>query len=288
MHPSNKKNLRFSLVVGTIGRSTELDRLLSSLKTQSQKNFEVIIVDQNLDQRVNQVIVAYADTFPIKHVQSEIGLSHARNVGLGYASGELIAFPDDDCWYPPSALEQVDHFFCEHPTIDVVNGMAIDTDGVPCCGRWDTKPGYINRWNVWKRGISFTIFMRSKVIETTGLFDETLGVGTTSGFSAGEETSYLLRAIQSGVRIYYNPKIHIYHPTDQPAYDSIRKKRAYNYGMGLGRVLRLHRYPVWFSAYHMLRPLGGSFLALVTGKINKSEYHFQLFKGKIKGWLSKL
>jgi glycosyltransferase involved in cell wall biosynthesis len=47
-----------SLIIATLGRTLELDRLMATLVNQSFKNFEIIIVDQNADDRLNYIVQA--------------------------------------------------------------------------------------------------------------------------------------------------------------------------------------------------------------------------------------
>ena len=98
--------LKFSLLLATVGRTAELERFLSSLDAQTYRNFDLIVVDQNPDERLAALVQSYAGRFPVLCVKSTPGLSRARNAGLRYVSGDVIAFPDDDCWYPPDLLRK--------------------------------------------------------------------------------------------------------------------------------------------------------------------------------------
>ena len=44
--------MRFSLIVATLNRTDELGTLLESLNRQDHRDFEVIVIDQNADQRL--------------------------------------------------------------------------------------------------------------------------------------------------------------------------------------------------------------------------------------------
>ena len=110
--------MRFSLVLGTVSRTWELERFLVSLNAQTYRDFELIVVDQNPDDRLVPLLAACADGFPTTHLRSERGLSRAKNVGIEAASGAVIGFPDDNCEFPPRLLEKVAAFFERHPEID--------------------------------------------------------------------------------------------------------------------------------------------------------------------------
>src|SRR5687768_2332931 len=92
----------FSLIVPTLNRREEVQRLLASIEAQSSRNFEVIIVDQNLNDLLDAVCRDFASRMPLKHLKVESrGAARARNHGLGVAKGAIINFPDDDCEFTP-------------------------------------------------------------------------------------------------------------------------------------------------------------------------------------------
>ncbi|WP_455037603.1 glycosyltransferase family A protein [Leptotrichia massiliensis] len=104
--------MKVSLVMPTINVTTELDLFLKSLKAQTYKDFELIVVDQNEGNEVFEIVKDYEEDFKIKYVKSdEKGLSLNRNRGLILMKGEIVGFPDDDCEYSPDKLEKVVAFF---------------------------------------------------------------------------------------------------------------------------------------------------------------------------------
>jgi len=278
-------NLKFSLILATVGRTEELKKFLEHLNMQTYTNFELIVVDQNDDGRLVPILKDYKERFSILHLRSERGLSRARNVGLRYASGDIVAFPDDDCWYPPDLLEKVAKFLEEHPGVDGLTGRSVDENGESSSGRWDYDAGLINRFNVWKRGISISIFLKTKIIEIIDGFDEMLGVGAHTPWGSGEETDYLLCALEEGYKIYYDPTIAVYHP-HSTVYCNNAIKRARLYAQGMGCVLRKHNYPFWFVLYQFLRPVGGILLSLLQGEFKKITYYYNVLSGRVRGWLS--
>jgi glycosyltransferase involved in cell wall biosynthesis len=102
-----------SLIVATLNRIAELERFLDSLEEQSCRDFEVLVVDQNPDDRLVPMLGLHSG-LEIRHLRSERGLSRARNVGLRAARGDIMAVPDDDCWYPNNLLATVAAWFESH------------------------------------------------------------------------------------------------------------------------------------------------------------------------------
>src|SRR5439155_16279062 len=94
----------FDLVLATVGRVDELRHFLDALQDQAYRNFRLIIVDQNADGRLDPILDSYRGSIPLLRVSSEPGLSRARNVALRRLEGDVVSFPDDDCWYPPDLL----------------------------------------------------------------------------------------------------------------------------------------------------------------------------------------
>ncbi len=270
--------MQFSLILATVGRTEPLVRLFNSLTTQTHRDFKLIVVDQNIDDRLAHFLARYGATFPIIHLRSENkGKSSANNVGLLYADGDVIHFPDDDCWYPDDLFERVNRLFTINPNWGGVTGRE-------ATGKWDRQAGFVNRFNLWRRHISFTMFFRRQVIDGMR-FDETLGVGAGTKWGSGEDSDFLLRAMQRAP-VYYDPDLTVFHPEwAAPPYEEAKKAKARNYGMGMGHVLRVHSYPSWFAGYHVFRPLAGALLSLLCGDPAKAQFHWAFLEGRSKGWL---
>lgn len=278
--------MKFSLVLATIERTTELKRFLDSLDAQSYRDFELIVVDQNPDDRLVPILACYAGHWPMLHLRSPKGLSRARNVGLQHISGDLLCFPDDDCWYPPELLEQVAAFFSRFPQYDGYTGRGVNENGMTVGGRYDQQPGNISFYTVWNRATSFTIFLRVTIFHSVEYFDETLGVGSGTPYGSAEEMDYLIRAIQRGHSLYYDPALLVFHPDPQLLYDQKLFQRGFLYGCGMGRAFKKYHYPLWFLAYNLARPLGGALFSLFVGNLPKSRFHLAVLRGRLTGWRS--
>jgi GT2 family glycosyltransferase len=158
------------------------------------------------------------------------------------------------------------------PTLDGVTGRAPDSPS------WKRDAATLTRENLWNRAISFTIFLRRAVIERVGAFDEALGLPTSSG----EEVDYLIRAIDQGARIEYDPTLVVMHPekSRDPAAVGARD------GASLGYILRKHRYPPLTVARMLVRPAGGALFALLRNDRRRALFHVSTLRGRLAGYRS--
>lgn len=272
-----------SLIVATIHRVPELDRLLVSLEQQSTRDFEVIVVDQNPDDRLTHLLQAH-NRLAIRHLRSAPGLSRARNVGLSVSRGELVAFPDDDCWYPPELMASVAAWFDGHPRFALL-GTAVRTAQNRRSGpRSPATSCIVTKENVWKCAVSTALFLRRRVSDAVGGFDERIGIGAPSPYQSGEETDYVLRAFDHGFGMWFEASLTVHHPS----LDSIARlrKNTYPFALGTGCVLRMHGYSPYQISAHLVRSLGGAVLSLCRCRLDQAVVYALRGAGQLAGYVT--
>lgn len=148
------------------------------------------------------------DRHLVVHTTSDvISLSAARNLLLEFARCDgafdrdtLVAFPDDDCWYPNGTLQAIVHRFDNNPALGFwfcqygsapVDAMSVDFAAERAA----------NISEVVRNASSNTCFLRGDVMEAVGIFDEGLGIGTPLGGS--EDLDVAIRAFQKSQRSVY-------------------------------------------------------------------------------------
>lgn len=277
--------MKFSLIMGTLGRTAEVGRFLASLQRQDYRDFELIIIDQNPDGRLLPLIAEYRQYFSIKRLVSPKGLSRARNTGLSQISGDIVAFPDDDCWYPDGLLSYVASRFEQDAKLDGLTGRFVDESG-NFEGRWLPHSQVLNRYTVWRGAISFSIFLRRAMVNRIGAFDEMLGVGAGTPWGAGEETDYLLRGIKLGACIEFDHALVLHHPVKTSSYDKAACDRQACYEAGFGRVICRSGFPFWYFPLVCLRTLTGSGIALCRGHPAQAHFKWHSVQSRIRGWLT--
>jgi glycosyltransferase involved in cell wall biosynthesis len=284
------EQVKVSLIVSTLGRTIQLEKLLDSLTHQEWKAFEVIIVDQNGDDRLVSVVNPQRWPFPVRriHTPDQRGLSCGRNEGIKYADGSVLLFPDDDCWYPPWLLAKGMELLEKHRCASVT-GRAADETGRSINGRFAEHATWIDRRNVWITQIEWVVFFRREAIITVGGYDENIGIGSSTPWGANEGQDLTLRLLEAGFTAYYDPDLfgfHIELLKFLPSDDMIRKGRSY--ARGFGYVLRKHRYGITSLCYWVLRPALRAASLLLKGEWRRSRYYVIVLLGRIEGWLGKV
>ncbi|MCH5219483.1 MAG: glycosyltransferase [Muribaculaceae bacterium] len=101
-----------SFIVPVYNRPDEVSELLDSLSCQSEKDFEVIIVEDGSSLPCEaQCLAARANGLNVRYFyKSNEGRSIARNVGMEKAASDFFIFVDSDCVIPPDYVAKVSEF----------------------------------------------------------------------------------------------------------------------------------------------------------------------------------
>lgn len=274
-----------SLVMCTYQREQELEPLLDSLVAQHCSDFELLVVDQNADDRLLPLLDRARERgLRLLHLrQSQPNLSAARNLGLRHATGRWIGFPDDDCWYEP----------------DLIAKLVAHVDAAPDCtvavAHWAEFPQHAARplqlsWSRSRRfrdrlATSFMLFFDRRVFERLGGFDPRLGVGQWYG--AAEETDLLLRALHAGERAEFCTDAVVHHPLKPVSASTAAQRRALREReRGTGAVYAIHSLPLDVCCRGLLAPVLKQLLALCRPGVD-ADLRIGLLEvlGRAEGWL---
>jgi GT2 family glycosyltransferase len=266
----------FDLIVATRGRVTELGTFLDSVEAQSYGAVRVLVVDQNGDDRLVPVLAGRA--LAVVHLRAEPGLSRARNAALERLDADVVAFPDDDCTYPPGVLARVARQLAEDPALDGLSGRSVGADG-SASASWKEDPAVLTDDNLWNRVNSAALFLRRQVVERVGSFDERLGLGSGTPTASGEEIDLAIRAVRSGAQIAYDPSLAVTHDGVEPD-EALR----YRDGASVGYILRKHDYGPTVVARMLVRPLGGAALSVVRLDPGRARLHLATLRGRVAGY----
>lgn len=111
-----------SVIMPTHDRPGRLQGALQSILAQTYRHLEVIVVDDASDPPA-QTVVAPLGGDPrlrVERLPGNVGAAGARNAGLALATGEFVAFLDDDDRWEPTKVELQVGYLKAHPEAGLV------------------------------------------------------------------------------------------------------------------------------------------------------------------------
>ena len=214
---------QISIIACTRNRAESLPVCLNSIEQAAAANravdVELVIVDNGSTDATAAVLQAWQKSTSVRCrvlLAEQRGLSHARNCGLEQATGEIIAFTDDDCTVAPDYLTQLARAYAADagPTLRGGRVELGDPRDLPFTIKTDLASqrftgghpgGFIHGCN---------LTMSRSALELVGRFDTRLGAGQAIG--AAEDSDFVYRAHRSGVTVLYDPSIVVFHHHGRP------------------------------------------------------------------------
>lgn len=190
-------SLKFSVVITTYNRPDCLLEALDGIKNQQYSPYEIFIIDDNSSCSYDSVKPAI-DSLNAKYCRQDVscGANKARNLGVEYASGDVIAFLDDDDIWLPEYLGTLSELYQEGADAVVSGFKQLGKEDVIVINK-DTlvTESSLLRGNTYC-GMSGFSAKRDLLIKNQ--FDETL--------NNGQDWDMYVRLFQQGVSFFNVPK----------------------------------------------------------------------------------
>jgi len=195
-----------SVIIPTHNRAAMVRRAVASVLRQTYPHLECIVVDDASTDDTAQIVAEFGDG-RIRYLRHERnkGASAARNTGIAQATGELIAFLDDDDEWLPAKLEKQVPLLQQAPEqvglvycwLDYYRDETLVREWHP------TLQGYVfdRVLDAQRLGNSSTLLVRREVVETVGGFDESLPRGNDGDF---------IRRVCRDYEVDYVPEVLVY------------------------------------------------------------------------------
>ena len=256
--------MKFSIIIPVYNRPDEVEELLDTLIVQSNKNFELIIVEDGSELKCDKIIQQCNADFEISYFFKENGgPASARNFGMAKAQYDYFIFFDSDCLIPANYFDIVSNSLTQN-YVDAFGGpdaahesftpiqKAISysmTSFFTTCG----IRGGNEKMEQFKPR-SFNMGYSRKVYEQTQGF---------SNMRFGEDVDMSLKILKNGFSTKLIKEAFVYHKrrTD------FRKFYKQVYNSGIARINLFMRHPNSLKIVHLFPSifmLGSIFLLILS------------------------
>lgn len=176
-----KKNIKkVSAIITTHNRLALLKRAINSVFSQTYKPLELIVVDDSSTDGTKEYCTNKHFTYLYIPKEESKGGNYARNLGIKAATGEYIAFLDDDDYWLPEKVEKqiklIEEKRCElvycGRRLEIINGNNVQYQ--------DLFPSINNSGDMRKKILTTicttttNILVKKSALIEVGLFDESL------------------------------------------------------------------------------------------------------------------
>lgn len=242
MNFCNSKNndVTFSIIIPTCNRPRLLARCLDSLSRLDYpyNRFETIIVDDGSRTSNENVLTPFRNKMSLKFIRQEnSGPASARNTGASRATGEFLAFTDDDCMPARNWLSELEHGLLSAPDCmvggRVVNGLQANIYAQASHLILDIVYAHYNA-----EGTDPHFFASNNMAVPASAFRSAGGFDASYPHAGGEDREFCDRWLVLGYGMTYVSKaiVNHYHDLTLPTY----WKQHVAYGKGAFRFNRSH------------------------------------------------
>lgn len=214
-----------SVIICTYNRAEMLRETLASWRSvkNAGSNVELVIVDNNSTDHTQKVVESFLPACPsqFRYVfETHAGLSRARNRGIEEASGQIIAFVDDDVYFDKEWLNALLKVFNDNPEISCAGGRSIPKfdgnkpdwiteDILRLYG--STNSGDQDRLMIFpEHPFGLNMAFRKEVFTHVGNFNINLG-RIKSSLMSNEERDIFYRISKVNLKVFYASKAILHH-----------------------------------------------------------------------------
>ena len=240
--------MKYSIIVPVYNRPDEVDELLESLSNQTQKDFEVIIVEDGSIKNCKDVCDKYADILVLHYYAKEnSGPGQSRNYGAERANGEWLIILDSDVVLPEGYLAAVNSAISSdiaafggpdaaHPSFTPIQ-KAISYSMTSFFTTGGIRGGKAKLDKFYPR--SYNMGIRRDVYQQLGGF---------SKMRFGEDIDFSYRIVESGNKTQLFPEAWVWHKRRTDFQKFFRQV----YNSGIARINLEKRHPGTLKLVHLL------------------------------------
>ena len=251
-----------SLIICTYNRDKYIYDTLKYIANNefSKEKYEIVLINNNSTDDTEQECFRFQKDFPecnfCYFIETNQGLSHARNRGIKEAKGEVLVFLDDDSFVDNNYLKNLEDNLKKNPDSAAFGGKItpLFESGV--------TPTWLSKWTYsWVSAIdmgnSTRLFTKKQYpiganmgvtkscLDQYGIFNVSLG-RSKKNLMGGEEKDLFDRIMKGNEKVYYFPNIEVNHVIPETR---TTKEYIIKMGQGIGMSERLRTLAISKARY---------------------------------------
>ncbi len=197
----------FSVILPCWNSINFIERSITSLKNQTYKNFEVIIIDDSSSDGTLEKINEIKDSrMKVYRINSNRVVAKSRNLGIEKSQGEWIAFLDSDDWWTQDKLEYCKKYI--NGEVDLIyHDLQIETERSKYFNRKQNKSCKLKKPILIDLLIKGNVISNSSVVVRKNLIREIGGINESRDLAASEDYNTWLRIASLTDRFLFLPRI---------------------------------------------------------------------------------
>jgi len=236
-----------SVLACTYNRPALLAKALCGLLVDASEMPDEVVVVNGGGEMVDGAIAPFLTaSYPLRVLHTRnVSLAASQNIGLPECGGDLVALTDDDAIVAPDWVQAIRMVMKEHPEAGAVGGPVITLFPevrVARLAHYTTFPEpSVGSYVRTVAGVN--VCYRREVIQKIGAIDE--------GLVSGEEVDYNWRVIRAGWKIWWDPRIRVFHHDRRDLKSFLSQQ--FDFGRGCWQTRAKHhglpnRYPRHFRS----------------------------------------
>ena len=251
-----------SIIICTYNREKYIYKTLERIAKNNfdYNQYEVVLINNNSSDSSELECFRFQQNFPninIRYfIETQQGLSFARNRGIIEAKGDILVFLDDDSFVEDDYLTNLDNYMKEYPDFMAFGGKISPLFETGITPSWLSKWSYswvsaINLGNevqLFKKNnypIGANMGFKKEYFEKYGYFNTHLG-RNKKNMMAGEEKDIFHRSNRKIDKIYYFPNAKVQHVIPESRTTMAYIKRL---GLGIGMSEKLRTLKISKGCY---------------------------------------
>ena len=219
--------MKFSVIFCTYNREKYIYNAMKSIAEQDfpSTDYEIVLINNNSTDSTESICNRFSEDYPQVgfryFIETNQGLSYARNRGVKESRGDILVFVDDDAAVFESYLSSINNFFDSYSEVNACGGPIVPVYEVE-------KPKWLSHYTEQLLGGALyegdkvkpfrngrypgggNSAFRREVFEKYGLFNVELGRKGT-GLIGAEEKDLYDRLTRGNEQFYYLPQMGIHH-----------------------------------------------------------------------------